>query len=56
MLRKNSFLLLLAACACTNIFAQDSTAKESPLKISGSVDAYYRYNFDNTPQWRPGVQ
>ncbi len=49
MLQKNSLLLLMTACACTNIIAQDSTAKENPLKISGSVDAYYRFNFDNTP-------
>src|SRR5690606_30720900 len=25
------------------------TAKENPLTLSGSVDGYYRFNFDNTP-------
>ncbi len=28
-------------------FSQDSTKKISPLTITGSVDAYYRYNFNN---------
>ncbi|HLG38553.1 MAG TPA: outer membrane beta-barrel protein [Chitinophagaceae bacterium] len=27
--------------------AQDSTAEKSSTKISGSLDAYYRFNFDN---------
>jgi len=29
------------------VFSQDSTKKTSPLTITGSVDAYYRYNFNN---------
>jgi hypothetical protein len=29
------------------VFSQDSTKKISPLTITGSVDAYYRYNFNN---------
>lgn len=32
---------------CSSIHAQDSTAKKGNLVISGSVDAYYRYNFQN---------
>lgn len=50
MLRKN-----LLACALHLLilpaFAQDSTAteeKSSPLSISGSADAYYRYDFAKT--------
>ena len=29
------------------VFSQDSTKKISPLTITGSIDAYYRYNFNN---------
>lgn len=51
MLRKK----IIAALAATvllfaisgSIKAQDSSEAVSPLKISGSVDGYYRYNFSN---------
>jgi hypothetical protein len=51
MLRKN----LIAVLAATSILlsvsesvnAQDTTVAAPPLKISGSVDGYYRYNFSN---------
>ncbi|HMR91942.1 MAG TPA: outer membrane beta-barrel protein [Chitinophagaceae bacterium] len=53
MLRKKT-VAALAAYALTLSFslslqAQDSTTKENPLTLSGSVDGYYRFNFDNTP-------
>jgi len=51
MLRKK----IIAATAATallfliseSVTAQDSTVAPPPLKISGSVDGYYRYNFSN---------
>lgn len=51
MLRKK----IIAACAAPVLLfsisqsatAQDSTVAASPLKISGSVDGYYRFNFSN---------
>ena len=50
MLRKKLTAVFTAA-SCTffasqSLNAQDSTVV-SPLKISGSVDGYYRYNFSN---------
>ena len=47
MLRKMSFSLLGVLCLA-GAYAQDST-KEAPkaTTISGSVDVYYRYNFNN---------
>src|SRR5690348_1885749 len=47
MLRKISFSLFGVLCLATS-YAQDST-KEAPKSttISGSVDVYYRYNFND---------
>jgi hypothetical protein len=44
MLRKIS-LSIIAGLTLSSAMAQDSTA--SPLKISGFVDVYYRFNFSN---------
>lgn len=33
------------------VFAQDSTNARPALKLSGSADLYYRYNFDNPKQY-----
>ncbi len=46
MLRKISSLAIFSVALGSYVQAQDST-KTNPLKISGSVDAYYRYNFHN---------
>jgi hypothetical protein len=46
MLRKNLTLTAIVIAASAPLFAQDSTQK-STLTISGSLDAYYRYNFTN---------
>ncbi|MGN6439277.1 MAG: porin [Agriterribacter sp.] len=46
MLRKFLTLAVIAAPFST-AFSQDSTAKKGELTISGFVDAYYRYNFNN---------
>lgn len=46
MLRKISSLAILTVALGSYVHAQDST-KKSPLTITGSVDAYYRYNFQN---------
>lgn len=47
MLRKLCFVL--TATLSLVIFAQAQDSTEVPkLAVSGSVDAYYRYNFDNT--------
>jgi hypothetical protein len=46
MLRK--FLTMAAVVACFSpVFAQDSTKKSGTLTLTGSVDAYYRFNFHN---------
>jgi hypothetical protein len=48
MLRKFLTCLCIAVTAAAPLFAQDSTSvSESPFKISGSLDAYYRYSFAN---------
>lgn len=47
MLRKFSFALAATLLLCT-VKAQDSTVTAPELTISGSVDGYYRFNFDNT--------
>ena len=47
MLRKNLTLTAILLAASATLFAQDST-KKGTLTISGSVDAYYRYNFNNS--------
>lgn len=44
MLRK-IFTASIALASYVSVHAQDSTV--SPLKISGSADVYYRYNFNN---------
>jgi hypothetical protein len=46
MLRKISSLAIFTVALGSYVEAQDST-KKSPLVITGSVDAYYRYNFHN---------
>jgi hypothetical protein len=46
MLRKISSLAIMSMALGTYVQAQDST-KKSALNITGSVDAYYRYNFHN---------
>jgi hypothetical protein len=46
MLRKISSLAIFTMVLGTYVEAQDST-KKSLLNITGSVDAYYRYNFQN---------
>jgi hypothetical protein len=35
----------LAVAAITGVYAQDSTKPAPAFKLSGSIDAYYRYNF-----------
>jgi len=51
MLRKKIITAIAASILLFSISesvtAQDSTVATSPLKISGSVDGYYRYNFSN---------
>jgi hypothetical protein len=46
MLRKISSLAIVSMALGSYVEAQDST-KKSSLNITGSVDAYYRYNFQN---------
>ena len=46
MLRKISALAIFTVALGSYVDAQDST-KKSPLSITGSIDAYYRYNFQN---------
>ncbi len=46
MLRNFSLCGIILLTTFSSVFAQDSTHKGS-LAISGSVDAYYRYNFHN---------
>jgi putative OmpL-like beta-barrel porin-2 len=46
MLRKISALAIITVAVTPYVNAQDST-KKSALNITGSVDAYYRYNFQN---------
>jgi hypothetical protein len=46
MLRKISSLAIFTVALALHVDAQDST-KKSPLNITGSVDGYYRYNFQN---------
>lgn len=47
MLRKIFTAIIIAATSFSSAFAQDSTAKKGTLTISGSIDAYYRYDFHN---------
>jgi hypothetical protein len=46
MLRKLMTLTAIAAAPFSFVFSQDST-KKATLNVSGSLDAYYRYNFAN---------
>jgi hypothetical protein len=46
MLRKISFAII-AGLSMTSAIAQDSTAAVKPWILTGSVDAYYRFNFSN---------
>jgi len=46
MLRKISSLAIFSMALGSYVQAQDST-KKGPLVITGSIDAYYRYNFHN---------
>jgi len=45
-MRKKILIAILLLSSAANISAQDSS-KVSSIKISGSVDAYYRYDFNN---------
>lgn len=46
MLRKFLTVTTIIVASFSSVFAQDST-KKGNLTLSGSVDAYYRYNFNN---------
>ncbi|HMU46424.1 MAG TPA: outer membrane beta-barrel protein [Chitinophagaceae bacterium] len=46
MVRKFLAIAIFGMPVFSSAYAQDSTSKGT-LNISGSVDAYYRYNFDN---------
>ena len=43
---KKLSLLAIALCAASYSFAQET--ESSPLEISGSIDAYYKYDFEKT--------
>jgi len=52
MIKKAAFVFFFYACT-QGVFAQDTMIASSPLevagvKISGSADVYYRYNFSNS--------
>lgn len=46
MLRK-FFLSIIAGLSLSSAYSQDSTAAAQPWILTGSVDAYYRFNFSN---------
>jgi hypothetical protein len=46
MLRK-FFLSIIAGLSLSSAYSQDSTAAVKPWILTGSVDAYYRFNFSN---------
>ncbi|MDP4263765.1 MAG: outer membrane beta-barrel protein [Bacteroidota bacterium] len=46
MLRKICSAIIIVSTSFSSVFSQDST-KKGNLTISGSVDAYYRYDFNN---------
>ena len=48
MFKKITFIALFMAGSASFVTAQDST-KSEPLQISGSVDTYYKYDFQNVP-------
>ncbi|HVX28221.1 MAG TPA: outer membrane beta-barrel protein, partial [Parafilimonas sp.] len=43
---KKIFIAVIVLTACSETFAQDTT-KKSTTTFTGSVDAYYRYDFNN---------
>lgn len=47
MLRKLLSVTLILIVGLSSAYSQDSTASKGSLTLSGSVDAYYRYNFQN---------
>ena len=47
MLRKIFTAIVIVVGSFSSVFSQDSTAKSGTLAITGSVDAYYRFNFQN---------
>ena len=47
MLKKFLAIIVLAGVSYAN--AQDSASVSTPLEISGSVDAYYKYDFSKVP-------
>jgi hypothetical protein len=42
-----TILLVFLLIAANRLYAQDSASKKGSLILSGSADAYYRYNFNN---------
>src|SRR5436190_23515472 len=45
---KRTFATIITIVSCFSAFSQsDSTKSPPPVTITGSVDAYYRYNFAN---------
>lgn len=51
-MRKKLFFIFCASAVTGNLFAQDTTSKSTAIdvagvKITGSADVYYRYNFSN---------
>jgi len=48
---KKYLIAIIALMAGMKLYAQDSTKKSSWPVITGSVDAYYRYNFNNPKEY-----
>ncbi len=48
-MRKLSLLTMVLSATIYSANAQDTTSVNSPLEISGSVDAYYKYDFAGVP-------
>ena len=49
-MKKSSLFILLTVSVLQSVFAQDadtSSKKSAPVVITGSIDGYYRYNFNN---------
>ncbi|MGV3509385.1 MAG: porin [Sphingobacteriaceae bacterium] len=42
-------LAVIVLAGVSHVYAQDTTSTSSPLEISGSVDAYYKYDFSGVP-------
>lgn len=51
MLRKFLAIATIAVALSQTVFSQDST-KKATFTLSGSLDAYYRYNFDNAKDFQ----